>query len=214
MGSVMNLLCQAIAERPSLEQAGGIDLAFDAIKSQAARAGIDFREKARRQVHLSLAVGQREEGDAENRLMEIVFPGPPDGLQERQNAAIVSMFGAHDELTRVKHDPELIAASESARARLMKLKRRWSKKPPELERLMVKGPFRTASGGTEWMWVELTNWDGTTIHGLLQSDPYEVPELHAGARVAVEEASVFDYILYKADGGMEGNETAKLLSAQ
>ena len=214
MGSLMNLLCQAIAERPTLDQAGVIDPAFDSIKSQAARASMHFQEKARRRVHLKLAVGEREEGDAENRLIEIVFPGPPDGLQERQDAALDSMFGAHDELKLVQHNPELLAASASARARLMVLKPLWSKKPPELERLMVKGPFRTPSGGNEWMWIEVTSWEGTTIHGLLQSDPYEVTGLRAGARVAVEESSVFDYILHKADGGTEGNETAKLLTAQ
>jgi uncharacterized protein YegJ (DUF2314 family) len=214
MGTLMNLLCQVMAERPTLDHAGAIDLAFDSIKSPAARANVRFDEKAQRHVHLNLATGEREQGDADNALMEIVFPGPPDGLQERQNAALASMFGAHDALTRVKHDPALLAASARARARLMALKPVWSKQPPELERLMVKGPFSTPSGGNEWMWVEVTSWEGTTIHGLLQNDPYEAEGLRAGSRVAVDESSVFDYILQKTDGGVEGNETAKLLPGE
>jgi uncharacterized protein YegJ (DUF2314 family) len=214
IGSLMNLLCQALAERPTLDESGTFDLAFDSIKSQAARAKVTFEDKAGRRVRLKLAIGERQEGDADNRLMEIVFPGPPDGLQERQNVAVTSMFGTHDEIKQVKHDPALLAASARARAKLMALKPVWSKQPPELEKLMVKGPFRTPSGGNEWMWVEVTSWEGTTIHGLLQNDPYEVEGLRAGSRVAVEESSIFDYILRKADGGIEGNETAKLLEAQ
>jgi uncharacterized protein YegJ (DUF2314 family) len=214
MGSLINLLCQALAERPTLDQAGGIDLAFDAIKSPAVRASIQLQDKARRKVHLNLAVGEREEGDADNRLIEIVFPGQADGLQERQNAVLTSMFGAHDEVQRVEHDPELLAASARARAKLLALKPVWSKNPPELERLVVKGPFRMPSGGNEWMWVEVTSWEGTTLHGVLDNDPDQVEGLRAGSRVAVEESSVFDYIHEKADGGVEGNETAKLLMAQ
>ncbi|HEY2517575.1 MAG TPA: hypothetical protein VGI39_42185 [Polyangiaceae bacterium] len=53
MGSLMNLLCQAIAERPTLDQAGALALAFDSIKSRAARASMHFQEKARRQVLLN-----------------------------------------------------------------------------------------------------------------------------------------------------------------
>src|ERR1700727_1042851 len=124
------------------------------------------------------------------------------------------MFGVHDEPVRVRHDGEVLAASARARARLMALKPVWTKNPPELERLMVKGPFRSPSGETEWMWIEVTSWEGRTIHGILQNDPYLVEGLRAGSRVAVEEGSVFDYIVHDADGGSEGNETAKFLTEE
>ena len=38
--------------------------------------------------------------------------------------------------------------------------------------------------------------------------------LKAGARVKVKEADIFDYILVKPDGSMEGNETSKLIEKQ
>jgi hypothetical protein len=38
-----------------------------------------------------------------------------------------------------------------------------------------------------------------------------VPGLRAGARVEVEEGSVFDYLHSREDGTVDGNTTAKLL---
>jgi len=54
-------------------------------------------------------------------------------------------------------------------------------------------------------------WQGHTIQGLLDNDPFEIPDLKAGARVEVEEDSLFDYILVKRDGKQEGNETGRLM---
>jgi uncharacterized protein YegJ (DUF2314 family) len=63
------------------------------------------------------------------------------------------------------------------------------------------------------MWVEVLRWEGKTIHGVLQNDPYDVPDMKAGARVDVSEDSIFDYIHRGADGGLEGNETGRLIEA-
>ena len=79
---------------------------------------------------------------------------------------------------------------------------------------MVKGPFKTASGGNEWMWIEVVRWKGSKIEGILENDPFQVPNLKAGARVEVEEDSIFDYIYRHADGTREGNETSALIEGQ
>ena len=80
----------------------------------------------------------------------------------------------------------------------------------ELNHLMVKAPFRTDDGGNEWMWLDVVRWKGKTIEGILQNDPAAVSGLAAGARVTVDEDSVFDYIVRRADGTTEGNTTAEL----
>jgi uncharacterized protein YegJ (DUF2314 family) len=59
------------------------------------------------------------------------------------------------------------------------------------------------------MWVEVSSWNDNTIVGLLANEPEDVPDLHAGATVKVNQKDVFDYILNKADGSVEGNETSK-----
>ena len=44
--------------------------------------------------------------------------------------------------------------------------------------------------------------------------PYEVDDLKAGARVEVDEGSLFDYLYRRADGTDEGGETTKILMAR
>jgi uncharacterized protein YegJ (DUF2314 family) len=159
---------------------------------------------------LAIAVGKPEAGDAENRLLELTFEGPRGSAPERQDAVLSQIFGAEDATVALDHDAALLAESARARANLLALKPRWLAGHAAGERLMVKAPFR-AVGGDEYMWVDVTTWQGTRIRGLLANDPVHVPDLRAGATVEVEEGSVFDYLLYRQDGTAEGNTTAKLL---
>ena len=57
-------------------------------------------------------------------------------------------------------------------------------------------------------------WQGHTIRGILDNDPFEIPDLKAGAKVEVKEDSLFDYLLVKRDGTQEGNETARLMKRE
>ncbi len=79
------------------------------------------------------------------------------------------------------------------------------------ERLLLKAPFATSSGGRVWMWVEVVSWKGDRVEGILQNDPYYVPGLKAGSRVAFSEADVVDFLHTLPDGTEEGNETGKIL---
>ena len=65
------------------------------------------------------------------------------------------------------------------------------------------------------MWVEVMQWsaDGE-IDGLLQNDPFHIKALRAGAKVRVKERDIFDYLLYRADGTTDGNETGELIQKQ
>jgi uncharacterized protein YegJ (DUF2314 family) len=61
------------------------------------------------------------------------------------------------------------------------------------------------------MWVEVSHWDEGKISGVLDNDPFNVPELHAGQRVTIRQDDVFDYIHNYPDGRSEGNTTGDIL---
>ncbi len=103
-------------------------------------------------------------------------------------------------------------ASADAREALGgEVRARWDAGLPAGSRLAVKGPFTTAAGGVEWMWVEVERWDGDRLTGALLNQPDDVPGLRKGARVAVSLGDVFDYLLRGADGRTEGGATEALL---
>ena len=135
---------------------------------------------------------------------------PKDKARELQRRLYVAakVFGAHAD------DEELNAARARALRALRKLKPRFTQRQPALEHLIVKAPFTTRTNGVEWMWVEVVHWEGKKLSGILQNDPYEVDDLKAGARVEVDEDSLFDYLYRRADGTDEGGETTKILMAR
>lgn len=88
----------------------------------------------------------------------------------------------------------------------------WEAGLAEGEVVAVSAPFRTRTGSTEYLWVELRQWSGTNMSGVLVNEPYAVPNLHKGDVVAVRQADVFDYIWKKRDGSREGNGTAPFVT--
>jgi uncharacterized protein YegJ (DUF2314 family) len=214
MLSIINLTCQTFVERRRVARAGQLPVTLDAIDNDVfRRRSLDsLKANAKKSATLRIAKAEREEGDADNRLVEIAFPGPEASLQVRHQDTIARIYGATDEIHTVEHDAALEAASKRARARVMKLKSRFEDGPPLNEELMVKAPFPAPDGGNEWMWVEVATWKGKLVRGVLQNDPFLIPDLKGGARVEIQEDVIFDYIWTKANGEEEGNETGKLLS--
>lgn len=214
MASIVNLLCQTLVEAPGKAGASELTLSIEAIENPSMRSRYDrsFREGAKRKTTLSLGAGKREKGDADNPLLEIRFSGPERKRQERQQAMLTEFFGVEDDVVFIQHDEALKQASERARARVVRvLKPRWRDGAPYGEQLLVKAPFKTTSGGNEWMWVEVIDWQANKVRGVLQNQPYDVPDLAPGARVVVDEADIFDYLWRKADGTVEGNETGEII---
>jgi uncharacterized protein YegJ (DUF2314 family) len=111
----------------------------------------------------------------------------------------------------VKHDDAIRAASRRAVEQLPALRQKFSGGLAPGEHVMVKGPFKKPDGGQEWMWIEVTSWQGSRIRGLLRNEPTGIPGLHAGETVEVAESDVFDYIHTLPDGTQVGNETGKLI---
>ena len=213
MSSLINLACQHFVERHELEQPGTLTVSIKSLRNGQLKDSLtkSLRTGATGSVVLRLATAVPQQGDAENRLVNLAFPGSVSGLQQRHASQLAELFGADDSIVGVKHDEELDEASRRAKAKVMKLKPRFAQGPPPEEVLKVKAPFTTDDGGTEWMWVEVVRWQGSTIQGILDNEPYHVSGLHSGARVEVRQDSLFDYIFVKPDGGVEGNETAPLL---
>jgi uncharacterized protein YegJ (DUF2314 family) len=216
MGSVANLVCQTMLEQGRLGSGGKLVASIDALKHSAYKANLmqDLDDNAERRVELRLAVAFPERGDADNRLLQIAFPGSAKSLQEKQAEVVLRLFGGHDSMVKVKHDQALLAASARARQKALLIGQRYTKGPPFGEQLTVKAPFSTSDGGTEWMWVEVVRWNGDDIVGILKNDPFEVPALKLGSRVEVKASKIFDYILLKEDGSQEGNETGAILEAR
>ena len=213
MATLVNFVCQSLLERGKLDREGILIAALGAIQQPTARDqfSANLKANAKRVVEVALTKAVPEEGDAENRLIELAFPGPVDTLQERHNQTLTALFGSEDSITHVAHNAELLAASERARKKAFELRPRFAKSPPVGEELLVKAPFATPAGNNEWMWVEVVRWDGDTIHGILANDPFEVPGLKAGARVDVKADEIFDYILKDRKGTTEGNSTGAIL---
>ncbi|MBI2390183.1 MAG: DUF2314 domain-containing protein [Deltaproteobacteria bacterium] len=211
MSDLVLLVAQTLVERGKLDRAGELEIAIDELKARPDLG--DFAPKATKRGVVSLGIAKPKEGDADNRLIQIVFPGSANGVQQRQAKLLEGIFGARDEMVQVDgSDGEIAAASARARAKLLTLKPAWSNGPPGLDDLIVKAPFQTPDGRSEWMWVEVTGWSGTKIKGILQNDAYEIPGLVVGTHVEVEESSIFDYMLKHPDGSIEGGETNALIT--
>lgn len=75
----------------------------------------------------------------------------------------------------------------------------------------MKAPFETDDDGVEWMWVEVTQWNGAKMKGILQNAPRAISGLQRGATVEVEVASLFDYLHDRADGSSAGGTTNDIL---
>lgn len=214
MGHVVNLFAQAIAEGATGQRPGEFDLDLKAVRNPDVREPqiAALKPNATGILPLSLRKGTWEEGDPINRLIEITFDrGIGPDIHAKQEHILIQAFGWEDDITNVSHDAALEAASRQARAKLPALQAEFNEGLAPGEFILVKAPFATPDAGREWMWVEVTSWNGDSITGLLKNEPFQIPNLHAGQIVEVSEADVFDYIRRHADGTSEGNETGKLI---
>jgi uncharacterized protein YegJ (DUF2314 family) len=216
MGVLVDVLLQRLVEGAMPDAKQQMTLSLNEVVHPKMKEWLapQVDENAKRSVVLSVVPTHPEEGDSENRLLEVAFPGERAKIQERQDATLATLLGSKDTVIYLEHDAALLAASERARKKAFGLRDRFAKGSPFGEQLMVKAPFATADGGSEWMWVEVVSWQGNSIDGVLANDAFDIPKLKAGARVEVRADQIFDYLLTKRDGTHEGNETEPLLEAR
>jgi uncharacterized protein YegJ (DUF2314 family) len=222
-GGLMNLVCQTLVERgvpPESTKPRAFKVDLEALKHREVKTSALAAQKpgGSRAALLTVRPAKPEEGDPDNRLLELTFDRQRGKTAiERQAAFLVAFSGAEDKISMARdNDAELNAARDRARAEIQSTKKpQFRRGLPGGEVLMVKAPFKTDDNSVEWMWVEVLTWDADgTIHGTLQNQPAKVAALHPGSEVTVLESDLFDYIHRKSDGTTEGNETGKILAKQ
>ncbi|MGV3623849.1 MAG: DUF2314 domain-containing protein [Archangium sp.] len=207
---VVNVVGQLLAEDPRRAKPGAFTIAIGAMKHDGYRQSLIDASLAN--AKSEVAAELHPIGDEELPTLELTFPG------EGQKTVVVdrgitALFGSNDPVNQVKHDEELLAVSKAQMKEFAKtVKPKFFKGLRPTEVLLVKAPFKTTSGGNEWMWVEVTDiGKNGVITGLLANDPDDVPELESGQEVKVKEAELFDWILKAPDGTMTGNKTGDLM---
>ncbi|XLS29141.1 DUF2314 domain-containing protein [Flavobacteriaceae bacterium M23B6Z8] len=211
LGSFINLTAQTLWETNKLHADGKLVLDINAIQNEVVKDKFlsDAYENAFKKASVTLKEGTRQEGDPENRLLEISFPG--ENPQIQHDEVLKKVFGFKDEVVSIAHDEEILKASKKAKAKIPELYKLFSSGMPVNMALLMKFPFESEYDGTEWMWVEITRWNENKVHGLLQNDPAYIKDLKSGQKVTKNVNDMFDYILYKPDGTSEGNETGKIM---
>ncbi|MEM7144919.1 MAG: DUF2314 domain-containing protein [Verrucomicrobiota bacterium] len=212
-GNTINILAQAFVEGQSPDN-NRLLLELSSLKHSGAKKSAleNPLEGAEGRVLVSFLRVPLDEGDPENLLLRIDFPGM-DGetATERQSQAFTKLFGASDEISGVdSSDQEVQAASRRARTALLALKDHFRGGLDPNERIVVKYGF-PVSDSREYMWVEILQWNDAILTGVLLNDSHFDDELKAGKRVTVPVEEVFDYIHYKPDGSSVGNETGEII---
>ncbi|WP_137926382.1 DUF2314 domain-containing protein [Cupriavidus sp. 2SB] len=215
LGTAMSSVGQQLVESGPANDKGLLEFRISGFRHAGARKRLREGVLAggSGQGRVRLLEAPAEEGDPDNTLVALHFDTyPGSGTTERQTNFVKAVFGAKpDEVIGVRPNNALREASERARLQLPALQKAFQRGLSPGELLLVKAPFATTDDRREFMWVEVMEWTGEQIKGMLRSDPRFVPSLKAGQIVDVQQAEVFDYLHRWPDGRTEGNETAKLL---
>ncbi|MBK8335403.1 MAG: DUF2314 domain-containing protein [Sterolibacteriaceae bacterium] len=215
LGNTINALAQQLVERGRPDETGAMHLNVGGLRHAGVRKRLleAILPGGKGAGRLRLLETPTEEGDPANALVALNFDFYPGrDATERQTNFVATVFGAEpDKVVHTKHDAAIRAASARARAKLPGLQKAFQDGLAPGEQLLIKAPFSTRAGGQEWMWVEVTQWNGDQIRGMLRSDPRDVPGLSAGQMVGARGSEVFDYLRVFPDGRTEGNETSNLL---
>jgi uncharacterized protein YegJ (DUF2314 family) len=214
VGDLINIFCQAMAEGASLNVPGPFTINLKKIKDPVVREPQmkSLKKNGTGLGYLQLKAAVADEGDPNNRLVELAFDRYIGRDPQAKRESLIGCFlGVEDKTAAIEHNDELLEASRKGKAHLPELYSRFNGglKPGEL--ILVKAPFKTRTGGNEWMWVEISHWKNKRIRGVLENDPELVPDLHAGEVVEIREEDVFDYIHKYADGREEGNTTGEII---
>lgn len=214
VSSLINLYCQYLAENEFVNTEGDLKLDVQRIRNKQRRDAQLESIKPNGLGHacITLKLGYWEEGDPQNRLVELSgdrYSGHDS--HAKQDNLISSLYGWDDKVHAVTHTAELLEESRKEKAELPELRKAFNAGLEPGEYIQLKAPFVIPDGGHEWMWVEVTQWNNGRIKGSLQNTPDRIPTLHSGQVVEINEDDVFDYIRYYADKHQEGNTTGRIL---
>jgi len=214
MGKLVNAVAQLLTEGLEPAKTGELTVDVTRVKDVRVQRMVtpDDPKTARRTTKLWALEGRRDQGDPENYLLEVGFPGSGP-THTRQVAALDALFGKKPDsiVAAPPKDPELEAVARKARARLNELRPRIAKGLHPPEALLVKAGFRTDDKNTEYMWMEVITWEKDRLKGTLANEPFNVSHLRRGSPVDVAETEVQDYLYMGPDGKREGGESSTIL---
>jgi uncharacterized protein YegJ (DUF2314 family) len=210
---LVNATAQALVDKGQITRDGEIDVDLATLSvaswKEVAESAKPHGGSGRVTWTVTWSTGDQDE-DPTASILELTAPG--GATAEAVREALTAALGTpEDPVVNFDDDPELNAARDRARIAFAKLAPRYAKGVPEGDHLIIKAPFDTDSGGTEWMWVEVTAIDGDKISGILVNDPFDIKGLKNGAQVQAHAPDIFDYLLRKADGTEEGGETNAIM---
>jgi hypothetical protein len=156
VGNLINIFCQAMVEGAPLKVPGPFTIDLKNINDPVVRESQlkSLKKNATGVGYLQLKTAMADEGDPNNRLVELAFDRYDGRDPQAKNESLIGcFFGVEDKTTAIRHNEELLEASRKARAQLAELYSWFNAglKPGEL--ILVKAPFKTRTGGNEWMWV-------------------------------------------------------------
>lgn len=130
-------------------------------------------------------------------------------------AALDDLCGGADPTMRVTSGSEAMAdAHARARATLADVARRFRLGLPAGHTLYVKHGFPVSEELSEFMWIGVTQWAGGTVRGRLSNTPANRHDLRAGQSVAISEDNVYDWMIARPDGTVEGAFTQRALAEE
>lgn len=213
-GNLMNVFCQAIATNPIIADPANFPLSLESLMplSTSKFYKEQLIESGSGKCVIAIMSGTPDEGDTDNSQVSLDFRhGDGSSEDERRSSLLSRFWGSRDSMVAVKHDEAIKRLSDEAKVKFLGFKAAFQKGLEPGARMMVKAPFTTDDGGTEWMWIELLKWDDDDVlRGILKNQPTLIKDLKEGASTTVKASKIFDYLYYHSDGTTEGNETGKL----
>jgi hypothetical protein len=151
MGNTINFFAQSLIEGASPTM-GQYDFDVSKLKHGALRADYEknLLNDARTVAQLTVVEADADDGDPENRLIELRFDRyPGKTVHEKHQQFASGFYGSVDTIAYVKHNQAIEAASARARLKLPALRTRFNAGLQPGETLLLKAPFETSSGANE-----------------------------------------------------------------
>lgn len=136
---------------------------------------------------------------------------PPESEADDKGAwlhrLVHAFFPPEDTLRRAPLDTDAMEqAHQQALTSLPEIKRRFQIGGLGKSRLAAKHGF-PVDGGHEFMWVLVASWAGDRLEGQLVNTPQQRRDLREGQTVSLNEAGIYDWMIFHADGSREGGAT-------
>lgn len=119
---------------------------------------------------------------------------------------------AKDTIIQAGDDPRLAAAAAEARKRWPEFIKEFNKSEPNVA-YAVKVSFPVRGGGSEHMWISVTAIDGTTIRGVLDSEPVNDVGLKRGDAATTTIDQIEDWMVGRGKGNLKGLFSVPVLQA-